>query len=485
MKYEKINKNYTKIIISFIVIIIIGSVLVLNITKAKYKTIVSVPIVSGTIKYEGNADLNVIAMYKPKYEDQEGPISDWDILTEAPGKGYDIDESNTNCTIGGEDDTSNQIKISYDGTSVTVTGLTKPKTKCNIYFIKKPTASDIIVDNSNVIDETPDFNKTACSSCADNKSGLYKTEDDFGDSYYFRGTVNDNWVKFGNISISGASIWWRIIRINGDGSIRLIYAGTGATAPATTGSQTNALTNQPFNSNYTDNKYVGYQYDNTKRGHTSPSNAYTKLIEWFKTNLADEFADENEKIDASAGFCGDRSSSTTPTTTWQENMSESGGIGGGGTPQTYYGAYLRLSNNNKQPTLKCSTNGHKDEDYYTYTGATGIQSISNEKIIGTQSLAYPIGLITADEVAFAGGVNNNSGYWLYTGSDYWTMSPSWFSSTDAIIFYVTSNGLFTWGSPYDDYGLRPVINLKANTELTFLHPDQTNKGTSTNPYIVS
>ena len=118
MKYEKINKINTKIIIiSLALIIIIGSVLILNITKAKYKTTVSVPIVNGTIKYEGNADLNVVAMYKPE-NDEEDDVSKWISIDEAPGNAYTIDENQTKCTIGGKDDTSNLIKIGYDGTLI-------------------------------------------------------------------------------------------------------------------------------------------------------------------------------------------------------------------------------------------------------------------------------------------------------------------------------------------------------------------------------
>ncbi len=482
MKYERINKKYTKIIIGFIVIIIIGSVLVLNITKAKYRKTISIPIVSGTIKYTGgNADLNVIAMYKPKNEDQEGPISDWDILTEVPGKGYSIDEDQTKCTIGGEEDTNKTIKIIYDGTSVIVTGLTKPKTKCNIYFIKKSTASDTIVANSNLIEETPDFSKTACSSCTDNKSGLYKEDDDFGESYYFRGTVNDNWAKFGNMSTNGNPIWWRIIRINGDGSIRLIYMGNGDLVPNTKGTQTNAILNQAYNTLTDNNMYVGYGYqDNDQHGRDVDSDALIKLNNWFSENLLDEWDEGNGSIDPNAGFCNDRSGSTDSSENWNENTMEDSG--GKGKATTYYGGYLRLSNVNKQPTFKCSTkyNDNKDSDYFTY------KESNNIKIHGTQSLNYPIGLITADEVAFAGSVYNqrNTGYWLYTGEYSWTMTPNGYYNGNALVFVIHTDGSLTCGNGTNGtFGLRPVINLKATTEFTFLHPDQSNKGTSSNPYI--
>ncbi len=332
-----------------------------------------------------------------------------------------------------------------------------------------------------------DFSKTACKEgCGVSENGVYQAIDDFGDSYYFRGTVDNNWVKFGNMSTSGASIWWRIIRINGDGSIRLIYAGTGSSVPQTTGPQTNAITSQTFNGTYNDNRFVGYQYassSGTKRGHESPSNAYTQLMSWFNTNLSDEFANGAGQIDPSAGFCGDRSSSTSESTTWTEDMKESGGTG---STTTYYGAYLRLYSH-KQPTLKCGTKGNKDADYYTYTGAKGIDSTSNGKIDGTKSLDYPVGLITADEVAFGGGSygSNNTNYWLYTNSDYWTMSPVYFNGAGPYVFYVDSGGsLSNYDRVFITYGLRPVINLKADTAFTVDRPEEL-KGTSSNPYIVS
>ncbi len=488
MKYEKINKKYTNIIIISLVVIIIGSALVLNITKAKYKTTVSVPIVSGTVNYSGgNADLNVVAMYKPE-NDEEDDVSKWISIDEAPGNAYTIDENQTKCTIGGKYDTSNQIKIGYDGTSVTVTGLTKPKTKCNIYFVKKVIARDVILDNSSVIYDTPDFSKTACATCGDNKSGLYETEDDFGTSYYFRGTVNDNWVKFGKAKEEDGTkkdIWWRIVRINGDGTIRLIYAGTGDSAPSTTGSQTSAIINQKFNESSNDNMYVGYQYKSgDMHGYgkgTTNSNVLDSLNTWFKENLNDEWKDGYGRIDPNAGFCNDRSGSTDPGTSWNEKtMSDTGGTE---NTETYYGSFLRWSK--IQPNLKCSTTYNKNKDYFTYAKSIGIESNENGKIIGTQSLDYPVGLITADEVAFAGAANGkaNSGFWLNTGQEYWTMSPDYFDGGISYVFYVGKNGTL-YHSIHGLYGLRPVINLKADTKLTFLHPDQADKGTNSNPYIV-
>lgn len=84
---------------------------------------------------------------------------------------------------------------------------------------------------------------------------------------------------------------------------------------------------------------------------------------------------------------------------------------------------------------------------------------------GNQALTNPIGLITADEVAMAGGVNdsNNTSYYLYTGQDYWTMSPYQFRSGEADVYYVSLAGNLDWDYVgWSDSGVRPVINLRSD-----------------------
>ena len=145
------------------------------------------------------------------------------------------------------------------------------------------------------------------------------------------------------------------------------------------------------------------------------------------------------------GFCNDRVSysdfnGTTPS--WVA----SGSV-------IYYAAYVRLRPS-KMPTLKCSNNN----DLYT----------------------TKIGLITADEVVYAGGVfgGSNNSYYLYTGQYYWTMSPSSFANDTAGVFIVDSDGLFSSTHVRSSYGVRPVINLRADVTLT-------GSGTMTDPYVVS
>ena len=200
--------------------------------------------------------------------------------------------------------------------------------------------------------------------------------------------------------------------------------------------------------------YVGYMYQsNQVHGLISSSTIKGVLDQWYQNNLTSV----SDKIDGNAGFCGDRQPSTSDTS--------SNGSGGTGTTITYYGAFIRLYTN-KAPTFECSNSS----DLYTTSGSE----------YGNKALTYPIGLISADEVAYAGGVygNSNSSYYLYTNQYYWTMSPSYFSGTHANVFRVSWDG-----SLYNDivngtFGVRPVINLKADVQLT-------GSGTSTDPYQVA
>ncbi len=279
----------------------------------------------------------------------------------------------------------------------------------------------------------------------DTTGTIYYEDTSKGRTYYFAGNPSDNWVQF-------AGFYWRIIRINEDGSLRLIYQGTSNTA---TGSGTQLANISAFNSSSNNNAYVGLKYTtNNVHGTGTNSTILTALNTWYTNNLA-SYADD---LDGNAGFCGDR----TPST----NESVSNGQGGTGTTTTYYGGYIRLVTN-RQPTFECAN----DSDLYTVSGSSN----------GNKALQYPIGLISADEVAYAGGVYgaNNQSYYLYTGQNYWTMSPSNFSgsSGSAWVFHVYSNGLL-YPNVFSQIGVRPVVNLKASTTFS------SGNGTSLNPYVV-
>ena len=382
---------------------------------------------------------------------------------------------------------------------------------------------------------TPDFTKIAPNDSE--TDGLYMAEDDEGESYYYRGAVKNNYVSF-------AGFIWRIIRRNGDGSIRMIYSGksTSDTGDAVT------IGNSQLNSKYWDPTYVGYKYnedfslhesngttgydwftnttkynfgtgytfdqstrkftltgdikqltwnDNheeivnnqlysclntscnvvykivgynsvaemkvqpisyssnslvTAQTNTTDSPIKTKLDSWYKTNLTSytsKLADET--------FCSDRSITS--------------GSGYLTTPTTFYGAYNRLQDR-KTSSLKCSGDNDKFK-------------MSNE----SAKLNYPVALITADEVALAGGrgyynggYSPNSNYYLYNGNYFWTLSPSYFSSghSSAYVWPVMPSGSLTpWNGVTNSFGVRPVINLRADVQIT------KGDGSSLNPFVIS
>ena len=288
---------------------------------------------------------------------------------------------------------------------------------------------------------TLDFSKTSCSSgCGESTVGIYKTKDDIGDSYYFRGDVENNYVYFANK-------YWRIIRINGDGSVRMIYAGTSAHENGYDDSSTNDMNigRSAFNTNYNDNAYVGYMYGTasasdyaTTHANTNNSTIKTVLDNWYTNNIKDTV---NEKYVVDAIYCNDR------------GLSSGKGMG---TVSTEYNAYDRLITN-RTPTLKCNQVNDRFTRETTVSGVTG-----------NGALTYPIGLITVDEAAYAGGLYyqsdgsaNNSKYYLCTGNSYWTMSPSYFYGSNAGEFTVYSAGYLNGGNVFNNSAVRPVLSLSS------------------------
>ena len=292
--------------------------------------------------------------------------------------------------------------------------------------------------------ETPDFTKT---SIDDKTNGIYSAKDDLGTSYYFRGNVTNNYVKFANK-------YWRIIRINGDGTIRMIYAGTSAHANGYNDSSANDMSigTSAFNSSYNDNTYVGYMfgtkgattYANTHSNKTN-STIKTKLDSWYDTNIVNT---GNEKYIADAIYCNDRS------------VSSGTGIG---TTETTYAAQTR--GDNGQPTLKCANNNDK------FTKST---------TIGNGKLTKMIGLITSDEVMYAGGKSGtyNQEYYLYSGKYYWTMAPYSYASGYACVYFVFYYGfLSNYSVDNTDGAVRPVVSLKSDAISG-------GSGTAASPFLV-
>ncbi len=425
MKFEVLKRSHLKkyIIIGVVVILIISAV-ILNFTRAKYRVTESIPLVNGTINYD-LADLNAVAVY---IEDGD----DYSKSDTIPESGYTFNEENSYCTVNGEEDES--ITVSYDANtqSLSVSPLTTKGTKCYLYFDEQQILlKDTILTSNEVNSGTPNF-----ASVATTDEGMYATTDNLGTSYYFRGAVTNNYVQF-------AGYYWRIIRINGDGSIRIIYDGTSAHANGESSSDRQTGTSR-FNSLADQSYYVGYTYQTNAQRPSSQNSGTASTIkgvldQWYQDNIVRQNLDD--KIVSSPGFCNDRNTGSGDS--WVSS----------GT-RFYYVPYERVYTT-RQPSLQCSNNS----DLYT----------------------TKVGLITADEVMLAGGRGgtNNTGYYLYTGQNYWTMSPYYFDDTFAGVFHVNSNGNFGYYLANYAYGVRPVINLSADVTIS------SGDGTMNNPYVVN
>ena len=303
------------------------------------------------------------------------------------------------------------------------------------------------------------------TSAASSASLLCSAPDDYGTSYYYRGSVENNWVKF-------AGFYWRILRVNGDGSIRLIYAGDADVIDALP-NKTEVLANgyndantdytqigtSAYNSTRNDNAYVGYMYGATgtstydeTHANINDSTIKTVVDNWYKTNIED--AGYSSYISDTL-FCNDRSFNTSNTGT------------GTGTSVTYYRwRYGPWDSTGKQnPRLTCA----QQNDRFTVSDTS----------LGSGALKYPIALLAADEAVLAGGYGSTgSSYYLYTGNIYYTMSPGYLRISNVAVRYVHSNGsLGVALGASNSYGVRPVINLKPNSL-------KSGDGTALNPFCV-
>ena len=360
--------------------------------------------------------------------------------------------------------TSGTGNIEWNGTKwiLTTSGITKGSTKCNVIF-KLQTFGETILANNEV--KTPITTPGAAVSTAD-EALLASAEDDYGTSYYFRGAVTNNYVEFANKC-------WRIVRVGGDGSVKLILhndntAGVASPCDAANNSARAAFAHydgttysSAFNTNYNDNVYVGFMYGTagasdyaSTHANTNKSTILTNLETWYTNNLV---AYESKLADTI--WCNDKSTIN-------------GGLGYG-TNATDYGAYNRIKST-KQPTLKCPNdkNGGKLSKFT-------VDDTTN----GNGNLTYKIGLLTADELAYAGyaGGTRNTTTYLQENASYdkwWSLSPNSFSDSKAYVFSVYSVGV---GGIRADavIGVRPSISLVPSTSISG------GSGTSEDPYVVN
>ena len=338
-----------------------------------------------------------------------------------------------------------------------VSHITK-RTKCSVYFKQLP-VTDRIIASVDKTGKCPSVN----SDGTVNVTGLEGTNgyvcsatDAYGTSYYFRGNTSNNYVKFGGY-------YWRILRINGDGTIRLIYDGTSA-HDNNEASDDRIIGTSKFNSEVKDNAYVGYMYGSTgsfsyndTHANTNDSTIKTYIDNWYTTNLSKYSTYLADNI-----FCNDRKISTYTDLTHKNH--------GYGRNSTYYrwarGPWDGTSYGNMTITLTCP---QKNDAF----------SVSDTSK-GNGALIYPIGLLSADEAVLAGTwTDANTNYYLYTGSKYWTASAGSYTAVASGNRLIDSDG----GSPNFslvdmDIGVKPIINLKANSLTKGI-------GTKDSPYIIN
>ena len=368
------------------------------------------------------------------------------------------------CTRNGKKIDANET-IKWNGTKwILSTAISDSNVRCNAIFNKKLTFADTILAKNEV--KTPITTPGAAVSTA-SEALLASAEDDYGTSYYFRGAVTNNYVEFANKC-------WRIVRVAGNDSVKLILhndntAGVANPCDSANNSISAAFARysgttykSAFNTNYDDNAYVGFKYGTagasdypSAHANTNNSTILTNLETWYTNNLktyADAIAD--------TVWCNDKTNVTD--TTYDPWSLTPNGLGFG-TNKTYYGATQRLvsasgSAGGTGPSLKCN----------------GELSKINSKV----------GLITADELAFAGyaiGTGNTTTYLQENATDtyWWSLSPGYFYGGNANVWGGgDSDGGFGSNDVYNTNGVRPSISLKPSTNVT-------GEGTSSTPYIIS
>ena len=343
-----------------------------------------------------------------------------------------------------------------------IRNLTQSKTTCNVSYVtgtldESGTLAYKVLQQyggSSAINEAPAGTFNNISTATTNV--MYKMEDDYGTSYYYRGAkdlLNNNLIF--------AGFQWKIVRINGDGSIRIIYNGLCPDNFCVVDGEENDIgiingERYPFHTHINDVKYGGYMFGgasgiaSTSREQAvtneTSSNAKTVLEAWYTTYIENE---GYSQYISDTLFCNDR-------------RLEEGTGQGFGNASVYHVARNRLYLN-KIPTLMC---GDKNDKFTV-----------NDTIIGNGALDKPIGLLAADEVVLAGTSNT---FYLNNGSgNFWTLTP-------VLYGYGTGSNIntmhfgqigYSLGTPNNLFGLRSVINLNSGIRAI-------GNGSTTDPFIV-
>ena len=429
-----------------------------------------------------------------------------------------------------------KIIINYNNSDDVDQSADMGKTLTGKLFITKgterPTLANQLLNDNPTIGTRTDFSTPFTTNTVNT---LYKATENGTDVYYFAGqdtesTPINNWVKFGKYksdlikyrgfinptatmsfieystmeectsaskynynctaykyASAGDDMYWRIIRTNADGSIRLLYHGT---SPDTTEGY---IGKSAFNTNDNSPKYSGYMYGDTDatleeaRTNTNNSTIKTAIDNWYASNMTSY----TKYLSTTAVYCNDRELATGNT--WVANLIRN-------SSDTLI-AYLYINNNKMAAETGPATetaifNFKPFERLYTNKIPTYDCTNNNDKFTvdassGNGKLTYPIALMTADEIAYAGGVNGtNAPMWYYTNSSlesstgttkWWSLSPYYWFGHHALSWCVNGSDLpghLNDGDGYVSRGVRPAISLKACIKYS------TGNGTSVTPYEI-
>ena len=347
-------------------------------------------------------------------------------------------------------DQSDDMGKKLSGTLFITEGTEEPTLLSQI-LKDNPTRSTRSNNNNGTNDFATPLTATTTGTLFTSTENITGITDSPKEVYYYAGNTTNNWVKF-------AGLYWRIIRTNHDSSIRLLYVGT--SHDTTDGN----IGTSKFNTSYNSPKYVGYKYGedtslDTIRNNTTNSTIKTFIDSWYQNNLTNY----TKYLSRSAVYCNDRNEGTGQTYSASADFN--------------FAPYYRMDP---------ATKGAAANPSYNCTDIRDAFSVENTNA----KLDYPVSLMTADEIAFAGGVARqtmNTPYaWFISNSVgtqvssfWWSLSPYYWRNGGAYVWRWNSDNAILNGGYVDyTYAVRPAISLKSCIKYS------TGDGTSESPYEI-
>ena len=350
----------------------------------------------------------------------------------------------------GSVDQSDDMGKKLSGTLFITEGTEQPTLLSQI-LNDNPTRSTRSNNNNGTNDFATPLTATTTGTLFTSTESITGITDSPKEVYYYAGNTTNNWVKF-------AGLYWRIIRTNHDSSIRLLYVGT--SHDTTDGN----IGTSKFNISDNSPKYAGYKYGedtslDTIRNNTTDSTIKTFIDSWYETNLTNY----TKYLSTSAVYCNDRSLGTGQTYSASADFN--------------FAPYYRMD---------YDTDGTSANPSYNCSDVRDAFSVENTNA----KLDYPVSLMTADEIAFAGGVANqtmNTPYaWFISNSVgtqvstyWWSLSPNYLYNGLAFVWYwYSDNSYLDCGYVDGTFAVRPAISLKSCIKYS------TGEGTSESPYEI-